>query len=98
MVFQYLESTLHTLVVATSDKPRTSLQAVRNNLCHNGMHKLSEQVYCSVPGALLLVVLQVGADVKLAELVSDVGVVGQLRGVDDLRPMVLGGATGHADR
>ena len=32
MVFQYLESTLHTLVVATSDKPRTSFQVVRNNL------------------------------------------------------------------
>ena len=33
MVFQYLESTLHTLVVATSDKPQTSFQVIRNNLC-----------------------------------------------------------------
>ena len=33
MVFQYLESTLHTLVVAKSDKPQTSFQVVRNNLC-----------------------------------------------------------------
>ena len=33
MVFQYLESTLRTLVVATSDKPWTSFQVVRNNLC-----------------------------------------------------------------
>ena len=33
MVFQYLESTLHTLVVATLDKPWTSFQVVRNNLC-----------------------------------------------------------------
>ena len=33
MIFQYLESTLHTLVVAMSDKPRTSFQVVRNNLC-----------------------------------------------------------------
>ena len=33
MVFQYLESTLHTLVVAKSDKHRTSFQFVRNNLC-----------------------------------------------------------------
>ena len=33
MVLQYLESTLHTLVAATSDKPRTSFQVVRNNLC-----------------------------------------------------------------
>ena len=32
MVFQYLESsTLHKLVVATLDKPRTSFQVVRNN-------------------------------------------------------------------
>ena len=33
MVFQYLESTLHTLVIATSDKPLTSFQVFRNNLC-----------------------------------------------------------------
>ena len=33
MVFQYLESTLHTLVVATSDKPWARFQVVRNNLC-----------------------------------------------------------------
>ena len=33
MAFEYLETTLHTSVVATSDKPRTSLQVVRNNLC-----------------------------------------------------------------
>ena len=33
MVFQYLESTLHTLVVATWDKPLTSFHVVRNNLC-----------------------------------------------------------------
>ena len=45
MVFQYLESTLDTLVVATSDKPRTSFQVVRKNLCYNGMHKISEPVY-----------------------------------------------------
>ena len=32
IVFQYLESTLHTLIVATSDRPRTSLHVVRNNL------------------------------------------------------------------
>ena len=45
MTFQYLESTLHTLVVAMSDKPRTSFQFVRNNLCWNGMHKISEPVW-----------------------------------------------------
>ena len=45
MVFQYLEFTLHTLVVAMSDKPRISFQVVRNNLCQNGMHKISEPVY-----------------------------------------------------
>ena len=33
MVYQYLESPLHTLVVAMSDKPQTSFQVVRNNLC-----------------------------------------------------------------
>ena len=33
MCIQYLESTLHKLVVATSNKPRTSFQVVRNNLC-----------------------------------------------------------------
>ena len=33
MVFQYLESILHALVVATLDKPQTSFQVVRNNLC-----------------------------------------------------------------
>ena len=33
MVFQYLESFLYTLVVATLDKPQTSFQVVRNNLC-----------------------------------------------------------------
>ena len=33
MVFQYLEYTLQTLVVATLDKPQTSFQVVRNNLC-----------------------------------------------------------------
>ena len=49
MVFQYLESTLHTLVVATSDKPRTSFQVVRNNICKNGMHTIiSEQVDSTV--------------------------------------------------
>ena len=48
MMFQYLESTLYTLVVAMSDKPRTSFQVVRNNLCENGMHKISEQVYFDV--------------------------------------------------
>ena len=45
MVFQYRESMLHTLAVATSDKPRTSFQVVRNNLCRNDMYKISEQVY-----------------------------------------------------
>ena len=45
MVFQYLESTLHTLVVAISDKPQTSLQVVRNSLCENGIHEISESVY-----------------------------------------------------
>ena len=47
MVFQYLESTLHndTLVVDMSDKPQTSFQVVRNNLCYNGMHRISEPVY-----------------------------------------------------
>ena len=49
MVFQYLESTLHTLAVATSDKRQTSFQVVRNNLCLDGMHKISEQVYCQNP-------------------------------------------------
>ena len=44
--FQYWESTVHTLVVATSDKPRTSFQVVRNYLCSHGMHKISEPVYC----------------------------------------------------
>ena len=29
MVFQYLDSILHTLVVATLDKPRSSFQVVR---------------------------------------------------------------------
>ena len=33
MVFQYLESTLHTLIVATWDKPQTIFQVVRNKLC-----------------------------------------------------------------
>ena len=40
MVFQYLESTLHTVVVAMLDKPQTSFQVVRNNLPYNGMQKL----------------------------------------------------------
>ena len=35
MVFQYLKSTLHALVIAMSDKPRTSFQVVRNNLCRD---------------------------------------------------------------
>ena len=48
MVFQYLESTLHILVVAMSDKPWTSIQVVRNNLCSNGMHKIREPVYCKI--------------------------------------------------
>ena len=33
MVFQYLESTLNIIVVATSDKPHTRLQAFRFLLC-----------------------------------------------------------------
>ena len=33
MVFQYLEPTWHTLVVAMSDKPQTSFAVARNNLC-----------------------------------------------------------------
>ena len=43
----YLESTLHTLVVATSDKHGTFFQVVRNNLCNDGigLHKISERVY-----------------------------------------------------
>ena len=45
MEFQYLESTLHSLVIATSDIPRTSCQVVRNNLFLNGMHNMSEPVY-----------------------------------------------------
>ena len=49
MVFQYLESFLHTLVVATSDKPWTSFQVVRNFRCWNGMHKISEPVYWHEP-------------------------------------------------
>ena len=32
-IFQYLESTLHTLVFATLDKPQTSFQVVGNNIC-----------------------------------------------------------------
>ena len=48
MVFQYLESTLHTSVVATSDKPRTSFQVVRNNLCYYGTHKIREPVCCGL--------------------------------------------------
>ena len=35
IVFQYWESTLHTCIVAMSDKPWTSFQVVRNNLCSN---------------------------------------------------------------
>ena len=41
MVFQYLESTLHTLVVATSDK----LSGCQEQPLLNGMHKISEPVY-----------------------------------------------------
>ena len=48
MVFQYLESTLHTSVVATSDKPRTSFQVVRNNRCYYGTHKIREPVCCGL--------------------------------------------------
>ena len=44
MVFQYmyLESNLHTLVVATLDK----LSGCQEQPLLNGMHKMSEPVYC----------------------------------------------------
>ena len=51
MVFQYLESALHTLVVAASDKSRTRFQVVRSNLGYNGMHIIGEPAYnCTVRG------------------------------------------------
>ena len=47
---QCLESSLHTLLVAMSGKPRESFQVVKNNLCLKGMHiytYITEPVYCA---------------------------------------------------
>ena len=37
---QCLESSLHTLLVAMSNKPPASFQVVKNNLCLKGVHKI----------------------------------------------------------
>ena len=59
MVFQYLESMLHTLIVSMLDKPQTSFQIVSNNLFKMVCIKfeyVSEPVYCK-SGLLLQALL-----------------------------------------